>query len=69
MTKVAMMKINNKIALYSIYLKTVKRQEAYIQGLIHPAEANLAYFLVSFQSLQLTSTQSENLLTAIPFVT
>jgi hypothetical protein len=26
--------------------KTIKRQEAEIQGLLHPAEANLGYFLM-----------------------
>jgi hypothetical protein len=30
------------------------------QGLLHPAQANLSYFLAWFQSLQLTSTQSES---------
>jgi hypothetical protein len=35
----------------------MKGQEAEIQGLLHPAEANLGYFLVWFQSLQLSSTQ------------
>jgi hypothetical protein len=34
--------------------------EAKIQGLHHPAQANLGYFLVWFQSLQLPSTQSES---------
>jgi hypothetical protein len=29
-----------------------------MQGLLHPAESNLGYFLVWFQSLQLPSTQS-----------
>jgi hypothetical protein len=40
--------------------KTIKRQEAEIQGLLHPAKANLGYFLAWFQSLQLSSTQSES---------
>jgi hypothetical protein len=34
--------------------------EAEIQGLLHPAEANLGYFLAWFQSLQPPSTQSES---------
>jgi hypothetical protein len=39
---------------------------AEIQGLLHPAQANLGYFLAWFQSLQLTSTQSESPLALIP---
>jgi hypothetical protein len=39
--------------------------EAEIQGLLHPAQANLGYFLAWFQSLQLPSTQSESHLTLI----
>jgi hypothetical protein len=35
-------------------------QEAKIQGLLQPAEANLGYFLAWFQSLQLPATQSES---------
>jgi hypothetical protein len=31
-----------------------------MQGLLHPAEANLGYFLAWFQPLQLPSTQSES---------
>jgi hypothetical protein len=34
--------------------------EAEILGLLHPAEANLGYFLALFQSLQLPSTQPES---------
>jgi hypothetical protein len=34
--------------------------EADIQGLLHPAQINLGYFLVWFQSLQLPSAQSES---------
>jgi hypothetical protein len=34
--------------------------EAEIQGLLHPAEANLGYFLEWFKSLQLPSSQSES---------
>jgi hypothetical protein len=37
-----------------------------IQGLLHPAEANLGYFLVWFQSLQPPSTQFESSLALIP---
>jgi hypothetical protein len=48
------------------YLKTVKRQKAETQGLLHPAQANLRYFLVRFQSFQLPSTQSESPLALIP---
>jgi hypothetical protein len=59
------MKIN-KISLYSLYLKTIKRHEAEIQGLLYPAETNLGYFLAWFQSLQLPSTQSESPLALIP---
>jgi hypothetical protein len=33
---------------------------AEIHGLLHPAEANLGYFLAWFRSLQLPSTQSES---------
>jgi hypothetical protein len=53
------MKINKKLSFYSLYLKTIKGQEAEIQGLLHPAQANLGHFLAWFQSLQLSSTQSE----------
>jgi hypothetical protein len=42
--------------------------EAEIKGLLHPAQANLGYFLAWFQSLQLPSTQSESPLTLIPFI-
>jgi hypothetical protein len=41
-------------------LKKIKRQESEIQGLLHPAQANLGYFLAWFQSLQLPSTQSDS---------
>jgi hypothetical protein len=34
--------------------------EAEVQGLLHPAQANLGYFLAWFQSLQLPSAQSES---------
>jgi hypothetical protein len=46
--------------------KTIKRQRE-IQGILHPAEANLGYFLAWFQSLQLPSTQSESPLALISF--
>jgi hypothetical protein len=48
-----MIKINNKISLQQFLLLS----GAEIQGLLHPAEANLGYFLAWFQSLQLPSTQ------------
>jgi hypothetical protein len=39
------MKINfKKISLKSLYLRIIKRQETEIQGLLHPAQANLAIF-------------------------
>jgi hypothetical protein len=59
-----MMKIK-KIALYSLYFKNYKRKEAKFQGLFHPAQANLGYFLAWIQSLQLPSTQSESTLALI----
>jgi hypothetical protein len=34
--------------------------EAEILGLLHPAQANVGYFLAWFQSLQLPSTQPES---------
>jgi hypothetical protein len=55
-----LMKTNKEALLQSFYLKTIKRQEAEIQGLLHPGQANLGYFLAWFQSLQLPSTQSES---------
>jgi hypothetical protein len=36
--------------------------EVEMQGLLHPAETNLGYFLAWFQSPQLPSTQPESLL-------
>jgi hypothetical protein len=63
---VVLMKINNNILLYCLYLNTIKRQEAEIQGLFHLAKANLRYFLARFQSLQLTSTQPQNHLALNP---
>jgi hypothetical protein len=51
-----MTKINKKILLQQFLLLS----EAEIQGLIHPAQANIGYFLAWFQSLQLPSTQSES---------
>jgi hypothetical protein len=59
------MKINKNITVEPL-LKTMKRQEAEIQGLLHPAEANFVYFLALFQSLQLPSTQSESPLALVP---
>jgi hypothetical protein len=47
------MKINTKQQFLPL-------SEAEIQGLLQPAEANLGYFLVWFESLQLPSTQSES---------
>jgi hypothetical protein len=41
------MKINNEISLQHFF----PMSEAEIQGLLHPAEANLGYFLAWFQSL------------------
>jgi hypothetical protein len=40
--------------------KNLPLSEAEIQGLLQPSEANLGYFLMWFQSLQLPSTQSES---------
>jgi hypothetical protein len=54
---VVLRKINKNITVEP-FLKTIKRQEAEIQGLLHPTEANLGYFLAWFQSLQLPSTYS-----------
>jgi hypothetical protein len=42
--------------------------EAEIQGLLHPAQDNLGYVLMWFQSLQLHSTQSESPLDLVPFI-
>jgi hypothetical protein len=42
--------------------------EAEIQDLLHPDQANLGYFLVWFQSLQLPLTQSESPLAHVGFV-
>jgi hypothetical protein len=47
------MKINRKISQQ----QSIPLSEAEIQGLLHPAQANLGYFCVWFQSLQLPSTQ------------
>jgi hypothetical protein len=44
----------------------MKRQDAEIKDLLHPAQANLGYFFVWFQSLQLPSTQSESPIALIP---
>jgi hypothetical protein len=40
--------------------------EAEIQGLLHPAQDNLDYFLAWFQSLQLTSRKSERPVALFP---
>jgi hypothetical protein len=50
------MKINKKISLQQF----LPLSKAEIQGLLHPAEASIRYFLAWFQSLQLPSTQSES---------
>jgi hypothetical protein len=42
--------------------------EAEIQGLLHPAQDNLGYFLTWCQSPQLPSTQSERPLAPKPHV-
>jgi hypothetical protein len=47
---------NKKISIQQF----LSPSEAEIQALIHPAEANLGYFLAWFQSLQLPCTQSES---------
>jgi hypothetical protein len=58
--EVVLMKINkNKIALEPLF-KTLKRQEAEIQGLLHPNQAIVRCVLAWFQSLQLPSIQSES---------
>jgi hypothetical protein len=41
-TYIVLMKKRSPLALY---LKTVTRQESEIQDILHPAEANLGYFL------------------------
>jgi hypothetical protein len=56
------MKINKKISVQQF----LPLSEAEIHCLLHPAEANLGYFLAWFQSLQLPSTQSESPLALIP---
>jgi hypothetical protein len=40
--------------------KNYKKTRSWNPGFLHPAEANLGYFLVLFQSLQLPSTRSES---------
>jgi hypothetical protein len=55
-----MIKINLKKIDVQPSFKNYKQQEAEIQGLLHPAQANLGYFLAWFQSFQLSSTQSES---------
>jgi hypothetical protein len=56
------MKIHKKISLQQF----IPLSEAEIWGFLHPAQANLGYFLVWLQPLQLPSTQSESLLTLTP---
>jgi hypothetical protein len=56
------MKINTKISLQQF----LRLSEAEIKVLLHPAEANLGYFLAWFQSLQLPLTQSQSPLAVIP---
>jgi hypothetical protein len=62
--------INRDIAkenkLKNITAVILPLSDAEIQGLLHPAQANLGYFLAWFQSLQLPSTQSESPLALIP---
>jgi hypothetical protein len=58
-----MMKINNKKISQQQFLAL---SEAEIQGLLHPAQANLCYFLAWFQSLQLPSAKSQSPLNRIP---
>jgi hypothetical protein len=55
--QVVLKKIYKNITVQPLF-KTIERQEAEIQGLLRPAEANLGYFLAWFQSLQ-PSTESE----------
>jgi hypothetical protein len=50
--------MGNSIML--VVLMKINITEAEIQGLLHPTEANLGYFLAWFQSLQLPSAQSES---------
>jgi hypothetical protein len=50
------MKINKNISLQ----KFLPLSEAGIQGLLHPAEASLGYFLARFQSFYLPSAESES---------
>jgi hypothetical protein len=52
------MKINKKYHCSNFSLS-----EAEIQGLLHPAEANLGHILARFLSLHLPSTQPESPLT------
>jgi hypothetical protein len=54
-----LMKMNKKVTVQPLF-KTYKKPEAEIYRLLHPAQANLGYFLMWFQSLQLPSTQSES---------
>jgi hypothetical protein len=53
---VMLMKINKKISLQQF----IPLSETEMQGVLHPGQASLGYFLAWFQSLQLPSTQSES---------
>jgi hypothetical protein len=58
-----LMKINTEISLKQF----LPLSEAEIQGLLHPTQANLEYFLAWFQAFQVPSTQSGSL-ALIPLV-
>jgi hypothetical protein len=51
-----MMEINKK----NIMQQFPSLSEAEIQGIFHPAQASLGYFVAWFQSLQLPSIKSES---------
>jgi hypothetical protein len=51
-----LLEINKRISLQQF----LPLSEAKIQGVLHPDQANLEYFLAWFQSLQQPSTQSES---------
>jgi hypothetical protein len=52
--------MNIYIYIYIYLCSIFFLSEAEIQGLLHPAQVNLGYFLKWFQALQLPSTQPEN---------
>jgi hypothetical protein len=60
---VVLMKIHKKISLQQF----LPFSETEFRGLLHPAQANLGYFLIWFESLQLPSSLSESPLALIPF--